>query len=76
MQFGGLRHDGAHNGVLQRDQRFGRLDLVDGLDLVDKYLLQRVDRSAHHLDKDAVVAGGVIGFHHFFGLSSFVSAEG
>ena len=37
-----LGRDGTHDGVLQRDQRFGGLDLVNGLDLVDKYLLQRI----------------------------------
>ena len=53
--------DGTHDRVLQGDQRLGGLNFIDCLDLVDKYLLQGIDRAAHHLNKDAVVPGGVIG---------------
>ncbi|BCQ42248.1 hypothetical protein ERHA54_48510 [Erwinia rhapontici] len=49
------RDNGAHNRVLQGDQGFGGLDFIDGLDLVDQYLLQGIDRAAHDLNKDAVV---------------------
>ncbi len=36
------------------------------MDLVDKYLLQGVDRAAHDFNKDAVVAGGVVGLGDLF----------
>jgi len=32
--------NGAHDRVLQRNQSFGRLDFINGLDLVDQHLLQ------------------------------------
>ena len=39
----GLRHDGPHDGVLQGNECLCRLDLINRLDLVDKYLLKGVD---------------------------------
>ena len=43
MKENNLGRDIAHDGILQGDQRFRRLDLVDGLDLVDKYVLERIN---------------------------------
>lgn len=59
------RPDSTHDRVLQGDQCLGGLNFINCLDLVDKYLLQGVDGSTHNLNKDAVVAGGVIRFGHF-----------
>lgn len=47
--------DGTHDRVLQDDQCLGGLNFINCLDLVDKYMLESVDRTAHHFYKDAVV---------------------
>ncbi len=68
--------DGTHDRVLQGDQRLGGLNFINCLDLVDKYLLQGVDGSAHHLNKDAVVAGGVVGLGHLIQRIQFCQRRG
>ena len=50
---------------MQDDQCLGGLNFINCLDLVDKYMLESIDRTAHHFDKDAVVASCVIGFSDF-----------
>lgn len=52
--------DGTHDRVLQGDQCLGGLNFINCLDLVDKYLLEGIDGSAHHFYKDAVVPRGVV----------------
>ena len=66
--------DGAHDRVLQHDQSFSGLNFIDCLDLVDKYLLQSIDGFTHHLNKDAVVAGGVVSLGDL--LQTFQAGEG
>lgn len=57
--------NGTHDRILQDDQCLGGLNFINCLDLVDKYMLESIDRTAHHFYKDAVVAGCVIGFSDF-----------
>lgn len=55
-----LGYNGMCDGVQQRDQRFSRLDLINGLDLVDKYLFKCVYRSIG--DKQIVEIAKVLSF--------------
>ena len=68
------RADSTHDRVLQGDQGFSGLNFIDCLDLVDKYLLQSIDGFTHHLNKDAVVAGGVVSLGDL--LQTFQAGEG
>lgn len=70
------RADSTHDRVLQGDQGFSGLNFIDCLDLVDKYLLEGVNGSAHDLYKDAVVPGGVVRFSDFIQRVQFLQRGG